>query len=84
MRAAAKLGGKISDLDDAHALAIFFAEQRHGFVFVDGDIERNIFDDLDLRILQHFFIGQVFNVLQFLVGHVGKVGKIEAQMLRID
>src|SRR5437879_8776157 len=45
MRAAAQFGGEIPNLDDPHLVAIFLAEQRHGFVFVHSYINGNILDE---------------------------------------
>ena len=81
MRSAAQFGGEISDLDHAHFVAILLAEQCHSFVFVDGDVNRNVLDDFDLLIAQHFLIDQVFDVLEFLVSHAGEVRKIKTQMI---
>ena len=58
------------------------AEQRHGLVLVDGDIDRDVFDDFDLLVAQHFLVDDVFDVLQFLVRDRGEVREVEAQMIR--
>ena len=84
VRTAAKFGGEVSDFDDADAVAVFFSEQGHGFVFVDGDIDGNVFDDFDLLVAQDFFVDQVFDVLQFFVGNAGEVREIKAQMVGRD
>ena len=84
MRAAAEFGGEVADLDDADFVSVLFAEQRHGFVFVDGHVDRDVFDDFDFFVAQNFFVDQVFDVLQFFVLHSGEVGEVEAQMIRRD
>ena len=81
MGAAAKFGGEIADLDHANFVAILLAEQRHGLVFVDGDIDRDILDDFDLLVAQNFFVDQVFDVLQFFVRDGGEVREVKAQMI---
>ncbi len=67
VRTSAKLGGEIADADDAHAVAVLLAEERHRLVFVDGDIDRHVFDDFDAIVAQDFAVGKVFDVLQLLV-----------------
>ncbi len=84
VRAAAELGGEVADLDDAHAIAILLAEQRHGLVLVDGDVDGHVFDDLDAIVAQHFFVGEVFDVLQLFVVDAGEVREVEAQVAGID
>ncbi len=84
VRAAAEFGGEVSNLDDADPVAVFFSEQGHGFVFVDGDINGHIFDDFDLFVAQDFFVDQVFDVLQFFVGNAGEVREVKAQMVGRD
>ena len=84
MRAAAEFGGEIADLDDADLVAVLFAEQRHGVVFVDGHVDGHVFDDFDLFVAQDFFVDEVFDVLQFFVRDRGEVGEVEAQMIRRD
>ena len=82
--AAAEFGGEVSDLDHAYLVAILLAEQRHGLVFVDSDVDRNVLDDFDLLVAQHFLVDQVFDVLQLLVFDRGKVRKVKAQMIGRD
>ena len=67
MRAAAQLGGEVTDANHADAIAVLFAEERHGFVLVDGNINWHIFDDFDAIVAQDFAIGEVFDVLQLFV-----------------
>ena len=81
MRAAAEFGREVADFDDADPVAVFFSEQRHRFVFVDGDIDGHVLDDLDLLVAQHFFVDQVFDVLQFFVGNAGEVREVKTQMV---
>ena len=68
-------------LIDAHLVAIFFAEQRHGLVFVDRDIDRHVFNDFDLLVAQHFLVDHVFDVLQLFVRDRGEVREVKAQMV---
>jgi len=82
--ATAEFGGEVADFDDADPVAVFLSEQCHGFVFVDGDINRHIGDDLDLFVAKNFFVDQVFDVLQLFIGNAGEVRKIKAQMVGSD
>ena len=50
VHAAAEFGGEVADLDDADLVAVLFAEERHGFVFVHSDVNGNVFDDLDFCV----------------------------------
>ena len=84
MCAATKFGGEVADANDAHLVAILFAEQRHGVILVDGHVDGNIFDGLDFAVAQHFFIDDVFDVLQLFVCDGSEVGKIKTQMSRRD
>ena len=84
VRAAAQLGGEVADADDAHAVAILLAEQRHRLVLVDGDVDGHVLDDLDAIVAQHFLVGEVFDVLQLLVVERGEVREVEAQVAGID
>jgi len=84
VRAAAEFGGKVSDFDDPHALAVFFPEQRHGLVFVDSHVNGHVFDGLDFGVLEDFFVGEIFDVLQLFIGDGSEVRKIKAQMLGIN
>src|SRR5262245_13587 len=63
VRPAAEFGGEVADLDHTHALAVFFAEQRHRLVFVDGGFDRDIFNHLDLLVFKHLFINDVLDIL---------------------
>ncbi len=84
MGASAKLGGEVADFDDADAVAIFFAKEGHGVEFVDGDINGDVFKNFDARIFEDLLVDEVFDVLQFFVGDLLKVGEVEAQVLRIN
>ena len=84
VRAAAQLGGEVADADDANFVAVLLAEERHGLVFVDGDIDGHVFDDFDAVVAQHFAVGEVFDVLQFFVAERGEVGEVETQVRGID
>ncbi len=84
VRAAAQLGGEVADADDAHAVAVLLAEERHRLVLVDGDVDGHILDDLDRVVAQHLFVGEVFDVLQLLVVDAGEVREVEAQVAGID
>src|SRR5439155_1363033 len=63
-------------------VAILLAKQRHGLVFVDGHVNRNLLDDLDPLVPQDFFINHVLDVLQLFVFDCGEMRKIKAQMVR--
>ena len=82
MRAAAQFGGKISDLDHAHLVAIFLAKQRHRVILVDSHVNRNVLDDLDPFVAQNFLVDDVFDVLQLFVFDASEVREIKAQMIR--
>ncbi len=84
VRAAAEFGGEVADANDANVVAVLLAEERHGLVFVDGNIDGNVFNDLDAIVAQDFFIGEVFDVLQFFVAERGEVGEVKAQVRGID
>ncbi len=84
VRAAAQLGGEIADADDANSVAVLFAEERHRLVFVDGDVDGHVFDDFDAIVAQDFFVGKVFDVLQFFVAERGEVREVEAEVRGID
>ena len=84
MRAAAQLGGEVADADDAHAVAVLLAEERHRLVLVDGDVDGHVLDDLDAIVAQHLLVGEVFDVLQLLVVDAGEVREVEAQVAGID
>ena len=81
MRAAAKFGGKISDLNHAHLVAILLAKQRHRVILIDSHVNRNIFDNFYFFVAQNFLVDDVFNILQLLVGDSSKVRKIKPQMI---
>src|SRR3954466_9901557 len=74
MRTAAEFGGEVTDLDDADLVAVLLAEERHGFVFVDGYVDGHVFDHFDAVVLQDFTIGEIFDVLEFFIFDAGKVG----------
>ena len=84
VRAAAQLGGEVADADDAHAVAVLLAEERHRLVLVDGDVDGHVLDDLDAIVAQDFLVGEVFDVLQLLVVERGEVREVEAQVAGID
>src|SRR5437667_2263045 len=80
--APAQLGREVADLDHADAVAILFAKQRHGLVFVDGHVNWHVLDDLDPLVPEDFFINHVLDVLQFFVFDRREMRKIKAQMVR--
>ena len=82
MRAAAKFSRKIANPHHAHFVAILFSEQRHGVILVNGLFDWYIRNGLDDLIAQHFFIDDVFHVLQFFVFDRSEVREIKAQMVR--
>ena len=82
--ASAELGGEVADLDDAHLLAVLLAEERHGVVLVDGDVDGHVFEGDDAGVGEHLLINDVFDVLQFFVGDAGEVGEVEAQAMVVD
>ena len=84
MRAAAEFDRKIADRDHAHAVAILFAEQRHGVVLVDGLVDRDVRDGFNFLVAQDFLVNHVLDVLQFLVFDSREMRKIEAQMIGRD
>ena len=82
--ASAELGGEVADLDDAHLVAVLLAEERHGVVLVDGDVDGHVFEGDDGGVREHFLINEVLDVLQFLVGDGGEVGEVEAEAVVVD
>jgi len=82
--ASAEFGGEISDFDDADPVAVFLSEQRHRLVFVNGDVDGDVFDHFDLFVAQDFFVDQVFDVLQFFIRDAGEVREIKTQMIGRD
>src|ERR1700721_455431 len=81
VRATAKFGREIANLDDADLVAIFFPEQGHGFGFVDGDINGHVLDDFDPLVAENFLVDDVFDVFELFVGHAGEGRKNKAQMV---
>ena len=82
--AAAKFGREVADPDHAHFVAVLLSEQRHGVILVDGRVDGDVLYDFDALVAQHFFVDEVFNVLQFLVFDRGEVREVEAQMIGRD
>ena len=82
VRAAAKFGRKVANLDDADFVAILLAEQRHGVVFVHCHVDRHVLGYVDLGVAQDLLIDDVLNVLQLFVFNRGEVRKIKAQVIR--
>src|SRR5438128_2504068 len=76
VRASAKFGGEVTDLDNADAVPIFFAEECHGFVLIDGDIDGNVGNSLNFGVAEDLFIDDVFDVLELFIGDGGEVRKI--------
>ena len=84
MRAAAKLGREtVRELHHPHLVAVLFAEEGHGVVLADGHVDGHVFQSFDLGVAQHFAVHDGLNFLKFLIGHLGKVGKVEAQPRRV-
>ena len=66
-------------LHHAHLVAVLFAEERHGVVLVHGHVDGHVFEGFDLGVGQNFAVHDVFDLLEFLIGNLSKVRKIEAQ-----
>ena len=67
VRAAAELGREaVGQLDDAHLVAVLFAEQRHGVVLVHGHVDGHVFERLDPGVGQHFAVDDVLDLLRVL------------------
>ena len=85
VRAAAEFGREaVGQLHHAHLVAILFAEEGHGVVLVDGDVDGNVFEGFDLGVGEDFAVDDVFDFLQFFVGDLGEVGEVEAQAVRVE
>ncbi len=84
VRAAAELGGEVADLDDADLVAVLFAEERHGVVLVDGDVDGHVDEGLDAGVGEDLAVDDVFDLLQLFVGDAGEVREVEAQAGRVD
>ena len=81
MRASAELGREVADLDDAHLLAVLLAEERHGVILVDGDVDGHVFEGDDGGVRENFLVNDVFDILQLFVGDGGEVGEVEAETM---
>src|SRR6185437_10834355 len=82
VRTPAEFGGEaVGEADDADAVAVFFAEKRHGTEFADGDVDRHVFKRFHLRVFEDFTIDNVFDFLKLFVGDLREVGEIEAQAI---
>ncbi len=82
VRAAAQLLAEAGDRNHAHAIAIFFAEQRHG-----AGVERlvEIHDiGMDFDVFQDLFVDELLNFGQLLGIGVRVMRKVEAQAIGID
>ena len=84
VRAAAEFGGEIGDLEHAHLFAVLFAEERHGVVLVDGNVDGNVFDGFHAAVAEDLAVGDVLDLLQLFVGDRGEVREVEAQIVRRD
>ena len=82
MRAAAKLFAEIGDRNDAHSVAVFFAEQRHG-AGGDGYIERHDVG-VDRDVLEDLMIHEPLDFLDFGAVHGGVVREIKTQPVGLD
>ncbi len=51
-------------------------------VLVHGHIDGHVFKGFDLGVGQHFAVDDGLDLFEFLVGHLGEVGKVEAQARR--
>ena len=81
MGSAAEFRREVADLDDADFISILLAEQRHGFVLIDGHINGHILDHFHFLVAQDFLVDQILDVLQLLVFHPGEMRKIKSQMI---
>src|SRR5205085_4381293 len=74
MRAAAELGGEVADPDDADAIAIFLAEQRHG-----AALERLLqvhLDRIHREVRLDLLVDDLFHLLDLAVLEPGAVREI--------
>src|SRR6266508_1199551 len=80
--AAAQLGGEVADPDDAHAVAVLLAEERHGPAPERGlkiHLRRRD-DDVGLDVL----VDEVLDLLDLSVLEAHPVGEVEAQVIGRD
>src|SRR5207237_4351047 len=82
--ATAEFSREVANPDNAYLVTVFLAEQGHGFVFVDGNINRDVFDNLNFFVSQDFLVDDVFDILQFLVSNRCEMREVESQMIRGD
>ena len=53
-------------------------------VLADGHVDGHVFDGDDLGVGQHLAVDDGLDLFQFLIGHLGKMRKVEAQPIRMD
>jgi hypothetical protein len=79
---AAQLLAEIGDVDDAHLIAVLFAEQRHG-ACADGFIERHHFG-FHLGIAEDLLVDEPLHLVDFGFVERRIVGEVEAKPRRLD
>ena len=83
MRAAAKLGGEVADLDHTHLVAVLFAEERGCLKLVHRDVDGYVNEGFHLVVRQHLLVHDVLDLLQLLVGNTGEVREVKTQPIAI-
>src|SRR5205823_5028836 len=82
VRAAAQLLAEAWHGDDAHLVAVLFAEERHR---AGGDrLLRRLDDGVDRRVLQHVLVNNLLDVEQLLARERREVDEVEAQAILGD
>ena len=82
VRAAAELLAETGDVDDAHLVAVLFAEQRHG-AGPDGLIERHD-RGFDRGVAQDLLVDQALDFFDLGLVERGVMREVEAQPRRLD
>ena len=85
VRAAAEFRGEaVGELDHADLVTVLLSEERHGVVLVDGHVDGHVFEGFHTGVGQHLAVDDGLDLLEFLIGHLGKVRKVETQPRGLD
>ena len=83
VRAAAELGREaVRKLDDAHLVAILFAEESHGVVLVHGHVDGHVFEGFDAGVGEDLAVDDRLDLCELFVGDLGEVREVEAEARR--